>query len=279
MKAKIQGYTEEELMKMDPPVLRTILHERTHHTIEVMIYAILKGKLKKPPDLGRQARTLLSIWKQRKLPTNSPDIQWCINYCRLADKLNRGEKVKLRTKLPKPFTEKEMETVKKLLYERRSIRQFKDKPIPESMLSEILKAGLMAPQGCNIGSTRFVILRKPEEWKLVQSDIPIVQGVMIVVCQDMRLYKALKFDEDVPQNMYYDVAAAADHMCIMAHAFGLGGCWLTHGQETQKRLQKHFKLPEYIVSRCHIIIGWPDEAPIKSGRMNVNEAIIANSET
>lgn len=279
MTTKIHGYTEEELMKMDPPVLRAILHERTHHTIEVMIYAILNGKLKKPQDFGRQARTLLNIWKQRKLPTNTPDIRWCINYCKLADKLNRGERVKLETKLPKPFTQKEMEIVKKLLYERRSIRQFKDKPIPENMIKEILKAGLMAPQGCNIGSTRFVILRKPEEWKLVQSDIPIVHGVMIVICQDIRLYKTLKFDEYVPQNMYYDAAAAADHICVMAHAFGLGGCWLTHGEKTQERLQKHFKLPEYIVSRCHIIIGWPDEAPIKSSRMNTNEAIIADSET
>jgi len=278
MTAKISGYTEEELMQMDPPVLRAILHERTHHTIEVMIYAILNGKLKKPPDFGRQARKLLGIWKQRKLPTDAPDIKWCINYCKLADMLNRGETVKLETKLPRPFTKKEMETVKKLLYERRSIRQFKNKPVHQNMIREILKAGLMAPQGCNIGSTRFIILRKPEEWKLVQSDIPLVHGVMIVICQDTRLYKALKFDEYVPQNMYYDAAAAADHMCLMAHALGLGACWLTHGEESLEKLRKHFRLPDYIVSRCHIIIGWPDEAPIKSGRMGIDETIIANDE-
>jgi nitroreductase len=199
-----------------------------------------------------------------------------MSYCKLADKLNRGEKVKLETKPPEPFTKNEMKIVKKLLYERRSIRQFKDKPVPENMIKEILKAGLMAPQGCNIGSTRFVILRKQKEWKLVRSDIPIMHGVMIVVCQDMRLYKALKFDEYVPQNIYYDAAAAADHMCIMANALGLGACWLTHGEESQKKLQEHFKLPEYMISRCHIIIGWPDEAPIKSGRMKVNETVIAD---
>jgi nitroreductase len=278
MTAKISDYTEEELMLIDPPVLRAILHERTHHTIEVMIYAILNGKLKKPPDFGRQARKLLSIWKLRKLPTNAPDIQWCINYCKLADRLNRGEKVKLETKLPRSFTKKEMETVKKLLYGRRSIRQFKNKSIPENMIKEILKAGLMAPQGCNIGSTRFIILRKPEEWKLVQSDIPIMHGAIIIICQDTRLYRALKFDEYVPQNMYYDAAAAADHMCLMAHALGLGACWLTHGEESLKRLREYFRLPDYIVSRCHITIGWPDEAPIKSGRMSIYETIIANDE-
>ena len=97
---------------------------------------------------------------------------------------------------------------------------------------------------------------------------------MIVVLQDMRMYKALNFDKVVPQNIYYDAAAAADHICLMAHALGLGGCWLTHGEETQRRLREHFGLHEEIVSRNHIIIGWPDEAPIKSQRMKLEEAIL-----
>ena len=66
---KIHGYSEEDLMKMDVDALRAILHERTHHTIEVMIYRILNGKLKKPQNFGHQAKVVLSIWKRRKLPT------------------------------------------------------------------------------------------------------------------------------------------------------------------------------------------------------------------
>jgi len=274
MTLKIAGYDVEELMSMDPPVLRAILHERTHHTIEVMIYAILNGKLKKPKDFGNQARRVLGIWRKRGLPTDAPDLQWCIEYVKMADKLNNGEPVALDAKLPEPFSKEEMQTVKKLFYERRSIRQFKNKQVPERTIRDIMFAGLMAPQGCNICSTRFIVLRKPNEWKLVQSDIPIKNGVMIVVCQDMRLYKALKFDQYVPHNIYYDAAASADHMCLMAHALGLGACWLTHGEETQKALRKHFRLPQHIVSRCHIIVGWPDEAPIKSKRISLDEAII-----
>jgi nitroreductase len=142
------------------------------------------------------------------------------------------------------------------------------------MVRKILYAGLMAPQGCNVGSTRFIVLREPEQWKIVRSDIPIEHGVMIVVCQDMRIYKVLRFDQTWPHNIYFDAAAAADHICLMAHALGLGACWLTHGEETQKKIRGHFGLPEYFVSRCHIIVGWPDEAPIKSQRMKLDEAII-----
>jgi nitroreductase len=125
-----------------------------------------------------------------------------------------------------------------------------------------------------VGTTRFVVFKKPEEFKLVRSDIPVENCVMIVVCQDMRLYKAMGFEKAVPQNIYYDAAAAADHICLMAHALGLGACWLTHGEETQRRLREHFGLPETMVSRNHIVVGWPDEATLKSKRMSLDEVIL-----
>lgn len=274
MTQTIHGYSREELMKMNISALRAILHERTHHKIEVLLYRILKEKMKKPPNLGNQAKLALNIWKARGLPVNSPEIQWSMKYVELADKLNTGETLRLNTKLHTPFTDLEMKTVKKLLYTRKSIRQFARRHVSDEMIREILKAGLMAPQGCNVGSTRFIILRNPEEWKLVQSDIPIENGVIILICQDLNAYKVLKFDELVPQNLYYDAAAAADHMCLMAHAFGLGACWLTHGVETQKKIRKYFNQPETFVTRCHIVVGWPDEAPIKSARMNLDDVII-----
>ncbi len=274
MEFKIHGYTEEDLLKMEIAPLRAILHERVHHTIEVMMYRILNGKLKKPSKFGRQARILLDIWRERELPMDTPDLKWCMKNIELADKLNTGEEIELGTELPKSFSDEEMKAVKKLLYERRSIRQFTDKPVPQEMIKEILYAGLMAPQGCNVDSKRFIVLRDPEDWKLVRSDIPIENGIMILVCQDMRVYEALKFDRLVPQNIYYDAACAADHMCLMAHALGLGACWLTHGEETQKKIREYFGLPETFVSRCHLIIGWPDEAPIKSLRMSLTDAII-----
>ena len=271
---KIRGYTQEDLMKMDIASLRGLLHERTHHTIEVMIYRILNGKLEKPASFGNQARQLLDIWKDRGLPTDTPDFEWCAEYVKLADKLNRGETIQVEAKLPEPFTDAEMEIVNKLIYERRSIRQFANRKVSEEVIRKILHAGLYAPQGCNLDARRFIVLRKPEEWKLVTSDIPIENGVMILVCQDMSVYKTLRFDRFVPQNIYFDAAASATVICLMAHALGLGACWLTHGEETQEKIRQYFQLPQTFVSRIHIIMGWPNEAPIKSLRMSLDDAII-----
>lgn len=270
---EVFGFTEEELLKVDPVILQTLIHERTHHTIEVIIYRIMANKMEVPPNFGDTVEFLLDIWKRRGLSTHTPDLKWALNYIGFARMLRSGGTLELDTKLPNPFAENEMRVVERLLYERRSIRQWTPEPVPEEMVRKILYAGLMAPQGCNVGSTRFIVLRDPEEWKLVRSDIPLENGVMILICQDMRVYHTLRFEKRAPQNIYFDAAAAADHMLLMAHALGLGGVWLTHGEETQKRIREHFNLPETFVTRCHIHIGWPAEAPIKSARMELDEAI------
>lgn len=272
--SRILGYSKKDLTTMDPVMLRTLIHERTHHTIEVLLYRILAGKMKVPERFGETARTLLDIWERRGYSIDASDLRWAKRLMELAVKLRSGEKIDLGTEPPKPFSAEEIKAVRKLIFERRSIRQWAPKPIPEEILREVLYAGLMAPQGCNVGSTRFIILRDPEEFKLVESDIPIENGVMILVCQDMKVYRVVRFDERVPQNIYYDAAAAADHILLMAHAYGLGGVWLTHGEATQKKIREHFKLSDTTVSRLHIVIGWPAESPIKSERIGLDEAII-----
>jgi len=78
MQMKIHGYSREELMHMDIAELRGILHERTHHTIEVFLYRVLSGKIKKPNDFGKQVEFLMDIWKERGFPTNTPDLKWCL---------------------------------------------------------------------------------------------------------------------------------------------------------------------------------------------------------
>lgn len=270
----VHGYTEEQLMEMKPDDLRAIFHERTHHTVEVLIYRILNGTRKMPEGFGVVAEHLLGIWKKKGLPLDPPDIQWCIRYIDLARRMRNGEKVKLEPTPWESFTESEAETMERLIYGRKSIRQFKPEPVPDEMIRRILKAGLYAPHGCNVGCTRFLVLKDPEEQKLVRSDIPIENCVMIVVLQELSMYKTLRFDEYVPQNLYFDAGAAADHICLMAHALGLGSCWLTHGEETQKRLREHFNLSPTMTSRNHIIIGWPGEETIKSERMSLDEAIL-----
>jgi nitroreductase len=271
---KVHGYTKDDLLSFKPDDLRAVLHERVHHTIEVYIYRILNGEMEIPDDFGKVGEYLLGLWEERGLSMDPPDIKWCQRYLDLAGRLREGENVEIDEELPIPFTEEEIGAVERLIFDRKSIRQFKSQPVPDDYIRRILMAGLYAPHGCNVCCTRFLVLKDPEEQRLVRSDIPIENCVMIVVLQEMSMYETLRFDKFVPQNIYYDAAAAADHICLMAHALGLGACWLTHGEETQRRLREHFGLSSTMTSRNHIIIGWPDEETIKSKRMGLDEVIL-----
>jgi nitroreductase len=144
------------------------------------------------------------------------------------------------------------------------------------MVEQILEAGRAAPTGCNLDILRFVVIRDPKEAKMVWSDIPTPMDscLLIVICYDTRVYGTVGHDSLVPHNQGYDAAAAADHMCLMAHALGLGGCWLSCTEDTARKFAQRFGLPDYIKQALHIAVGWSAIGTIKSGRMPLSEMII-----
>lgn len=52
--------------------------------------------------------------------------------------------------------------VEKVIFERRSIRKFKEEPLPNSMLRRILEAGRFAPSAGNMQPWKFVVVKSPE---------------------------------------------------------------------------------------------------------------------
>jgi nitroreductase len=250
-----------------------LIHERVHHTIEALLYRILKESRKPPSSFGNEVRILLKAWEERGLSMEDEDIKWAKNYLRLAEKVIAGETIELDTKLPELFSKEELKTVDKLLFKRRSIRQWKDKEVPDWMIRRILEAGLAAPNACNMQCQRFLIIKDKKAMSIIKSDVQEAP-IKIVICSDMRIYEKMGHSVHTPQNIYLDAAAVADHMLLMAHALGLGGVWLTHNQKQIEKLREHLLLPEYLRMDTHIAIGWPDEAPIKSARMPVEDTII-----
>lgn len=274
-------YTRDDLRQMDPVCLRALFRERIHHTIEVHLYAHLLEAKAIPPHFGRQPQLILDIWRERQLPEEGGDFEWGKRYLKIAAALRRGEKIHLDEPLPRPFTRNEMETVQKLLWERRSIRDWiPDKPVPDTLIEKILEAGRAAPCGCNLDIVRFIVIREPEEARMVWSDIPTPTDrcVLIVVCYDTRIYQTVGHDRLVPHNQLYDCAAAADHMCLMAHALGLGGVWLTRTERTAQAFKEKYGLPGYIEPALHVAVGWPAVGTIKSERIPLKKMLISRRE-
>jgi nitroreductase len=270
-------YTREDLMKMEPVCLRALFRERVHHTIEVEIYPILLGKKKMPATFGLQPELILDVWKARGFKDDDEDFQWGKKYIELAAKMRAGEKVEIDEAIPTPFTEEEMKVVRKLIWGRLSVRDWiPGKPVPDEMIEQILEAGRAAPTGCNLDVVRFIVIKDPKKARMVWSDIPtpMDQCVLIVICHDTRVYETVGHDKLVPHNQGYDAAAAGDHICLMAHALGLGAVWLSCTEKTANTFQQKYGLPDYIKQDLHIAVGWPVTGQIKSLRMPLSEMII-----
>lgn len=280
---KVKGtfgeYTREDLVKMEPIALRGLLHERTHHTIEVPLYpTLLKWRDRAISGFGEQAKLCYEVWCARGFTDTASDIQWVKKYLAIAEQIRAGKKPELDEPLPNPFSPEEIAVVNKLIYGRRSYRDYLDKPIPESMLETIMEAGRAAPIGCNLGHLKFIVLRTPEEREMIWSDIATSScGAIIVICHDKRVAATVGQDKTVPQNAGFDAAAAGDHMLLMAHALGLGGCWLSerHGAtDTAQMFKEKYGLPDYIEPDMHIILGYPTIGVIKSSRTPLRDMII-----
>jgi nitroreductase len=275
-------YSMADLQKMPIEALGGVLRERVHHMIEVPLYpTLLKWKGKAIPNFGDQAQMVFDVWQERGLPEDTPDIAWVKRYLALAERIRSGESPEVEESLPAPFDEEEMAVVRKLIWGRRSIRDWIDKPIPEEMMEEILEAGNAAPIGCNLGHLRFVVLTTPEEKAMIWSDISTKNAAaIIVICHDKRAAQAVCHDRLVPQNPGFDAAAAGTQMLLMAHALGLGAVWLSELKETSKtsdtgkEFQSKYGLPDHIEVHFHIAVGWTAIGSIKSARPDLADLVI-----
>ncbi len=275
-------YSSDDLMRLEPEVLGGILRERVHHMIEVPLYPTLRRwKGRSIPNFGEQAQLVFDVWRQRGLPEDTPDMDWVKQHLAIAEKIRVGERPEVDEPLPEPFSEDEMKVVHKLIWHRRSIRDWIDKPIPEEMIEQILEAGRAAPIGCNLGHLRFVVLTDPADKALIWSDISTKQAaVIIVICHDTRVAPAVCQDQLVPQNPGFDAAAAADHMLLMAHALGLGGVWLSELKQTSKtadtgeEFKQRYGLPDYLEVDVHIAVGWAAIGSIKAARPPLEGMVI-----
>jgi len=285
-KTKIQytfsDYSRDDLRELEQEVLGGILRERVHHMIEVPLYpTLLRWKGRAIPNFGEQAQLAFDVWQERGFPEDTADMAWVQRHLAIAAKIRAGEKPEIDEPLPAPFDAAEMRAVHKLIWQRRSIRDWIDKPVPEEMIAEILEAGRAAPIGCNLGHLRFVVLTEPEEKAMIWSDISTKKAaVIIVICHDTRVAPAVCQDQLVPQNPGFDAAAAADHMLLMAHALGLGGVWLSELKATSKtndtgdEFKQRYGLPDYLEVDVHIAVGWTAIGSIKSARPPLEDMVI-----
>ena len=267
---------EEELTALDETEFRARVRERTHHTLEIPTYESAYFDRPLPADQPKMIERMLKVWDKRGLSHDLVEYRFATTILALAKKRIAGEPVDLGIYEPKWLTEAEQEAFERVLYQRRSVRQWDwNRRVDDKIIDKILKAGLWGPAGCNLQHVRYMVIREECEPGIFDgSDIP-GGPVHIVVLADKRCQRANPLMP--PENFVMDTGAATQNIVLAAHAYGLGGCWLTFSEVMKKRFIEHYKLPGYLKLMTYVDIGWPDQSPCPVWRCSVEEAVIHRS--
>ncbi len=158
---------------------------------------------------------------------------------------------------------------------RRSVREFQEKEIPEEIVDELIEALIWAPSAGNLQSRKFYFIFNQEiKEKLAEAALGqnfIKQAPLVIVgCTDDKI--AFRYGER-GKNLYSicDVAASIENLMLLATELGLGACWV--GAFDEERVSRILNLPENLRPIVIVPMGYPAEKPRPPPRVSKEEAI------
>jgi nitroreductase len=162
---------------------------------------------------------------------------------------------------------------------RKSIRKYKDTPIPNEIINELLDAARMAPSAKNVQSHRYFIVNNKEvKDKLIKHEVfkrPFVYSapLIIICCADPSQYPdSVDVDESPINYAYIDLSIAASFLVLRATELGLGTVFVAWIY--REKIKEALNIPKNYIIPFVIPVGYPDENPIVRPRKNLNEIIL-----
>ena len=142
---------------------------------------------------------------------------------------------------------------------RYSVRHYKDQPVEEDKLAEVLEAARLAPSGSNLQPWKLVVVR---DRATIRSMVHAIGGqqfveqaaVLVVACKNGEGYNiGHRYDGAV-----VDITIALDHVTLQAASMGLGTCWLGNydGNEVRALLGIPSENPVVAI----LALGYPNES-------------------
>ena len=153
------------------------------------------------------------------------------------------------------------------IYNRRSIRRYEDKPVPDDMLNKVLDAARWAPSWANSQCTRYVVIKdlatKAKLAECVNKGNPATEAlknapIVIVACAVLKksgYYKDMEVTDRGDWFMF-DVGIAMENLALAAQALGLGTVHVGLIPDS-KKVDEILGLPEEIVSVEMMPLGFP----------------------
>ena len=154
------------------------------------------------------------------------------------------------------------------IFDRRSIRRYKQKEVEEEKILKIIEAGMYAPSAHNRQPWHFLPANDRDLLLKIAERHPYAKMLRtashaILVCGDLKLESSLGY-------LAVDCAAATQNMMLAAYALGLGTVWIAvyPREERMQMMSEFFNLPENIVPISLIAVGYADEQKPRPKRYN-----------
>jgi nitroreductase len=155
--------------------------------------------------------------------------------------------------------------VRDAIFGRRSIRRFKQKPIPFSILKKLVDAGRMAPSAGNRQPVEFIVVDSKAKCKGVFATLKWAsyiapKGTPPQSRRPVSYIIVIVNKNKTPTTGAHDAAAAVQNILLLAMEYGIGSCWI--GSIDRARLSKFLRLPQHCEIDSVVALGYPDEKPV-----------------
>ena len=154
---------------------------------------------------------------------------------------------------------------------RRSVREFTDKPVSKEDINTILNAGHWAPSGLNNQPWRFIVIRNPETIRKLSECTHysgIVAGAPLLI--------ATFLDNETSYNRTKDIeaiGAAIQNMLLACCELGLGGVWLGEILNQKEKVNSILECPSKLELMSALAIGEPIPKERTSTRKTLSEIV------
>ena len=163
---------------------------------------------------------------------------------------------------------------KECIETRRSIRKYKNEPIPASVLNEIVETAKFAPSWKNTQIARYHVVTNPELKEKIANDCvcgftfntkTLLQAPAIVVLSYVTKRCGYERDGSFSTSKedrweMFDAGVAAQTFCLAAHDKGIGTCIM--GIFDEEKIAEVLNLPEGQKAGAVIAAGYADIAPV-----------------
>lgn len=168
-----------------------------------------------------------------------------------------------------------------LMNQRRSVRDFLDKPVPQSLILQLIHDSCSAPSAANNQPWHFVVVLDKKTIKTLsdeakkniaagikkQPDSPIASYLAQLEQESFNIFHnapGLVYIVGNPKipSLAFDVSLAAAYFMFSATSRGLGTCWIGLGKEIRDPgLLETIGVPDGLKIIAPIIVGYPRRIP------------------